>query len=143
MAKNDNLTDFLTDIADTIREKYGLSDSEKINPQDFTNYISTPINQTYSVKITNNENWEAENIYIYYHTILNGSIAFFFEKIDHGDSSTISVIPNSTIIISSSGSLSIQDDTDDSVVNSFVTLGNYQLYKIKIIQNNYQIHTFD
>lgn len=38
MAKNDNLQDFLTDIADTIREKKGTTD--KINPQDFAQEIS-------------------------------------------------------------------------------------------------------
>lgn len=37
MAKNNNLTDFLTDIADAIREKDGSS--ELINPQDFSNRI--------------------------------------------------------------------------------------------------------
>lgn len=37
MAKNNNLTDFLKSIADTIRAKCGVTG--KINPQDFTNYI--------------------------------------------------------------------------------------------------------
>lgn len=37
MAKNDNLTDFLTDVADAIREKKGTTD--KINPQEFSNEI--------------------------------------------------------------------------------------------------------
>ena len=37
MAKSDNLTDFLTDVADAIREKKGTT--EKINPQDFSNEI--------------------------------------------------------------------------------------------------------
>lgn len=39
MAKDNNLTDFLTDIADTIREKKGTTD--KINPQDFSNEIAS------------------------------------------------------------------------------------------------------
>lgn len=38
MAKTDNLTDFLTDIADAIREKKGTAD--KINPQDFASEIA-------------------------------------------------------------------------------------------------------
>ena len=38
MGKNNNLTDFLTDIADCIREKTGYD--ELINPQDFKDYIS-------------------------------------------------------------------------------------------------------
>lgn len=38
MAKNDNLTDFVTDIADAIREKKGTTD--KINPQDFSAEIA-------------------------------------------------------------------------------------------------------
>ena len=37
MAKNDNLTDFLTDVANAIRDKKGSS--EKINPQDFASEI--------------------------------------------------------------------------------------------------------
>lgn len=37
MSKQDNLTDFLTDVADAIREKKGSS--EKINPQNFSNEI--------------------------------------------------------------------------------------------------------
>jgi hypothetical protein len=39
MAKNDNLKDFLTDIADTIRAKKGTS--EPINPQDFSAEIAS------------------------------------------------------------------------------------------------------
>lgn len=39
MAKNDNLTDFLTDVADAIREKKGTTD--KINPQEFSNEIKS------------------------------------------------------------------------------------------------------
>lgn len=37
MSKQDNLTDFLTDVADAIREKKGTA--EKINPQDFSGEI--------------------------------------------------------------------------------------------------------
>lgn len=37
MSKQNNLTDFLTDVADAIREKKGTS--EKINPQDFSEEI--------------------------------------------------------------------------------------------------------
>lgn len=39
MAKNDNLKDFLTDVADAIREKKGTTGL--INPQDFSNEISS------------------------------------------------------------------------------------------------------
>ena len=39
MAKNDNLMDFLTDIANTIREKKGITN--KINPQDFSAEIAS------------------------------------------------------------------------------------------------------
>lgn len=39
MAKNDNLTDFLTDVANAIREKKGITD--KINPQDFASEIAS------------------------------------------------------------------------------------------------------
>lgn len=39
MAKNDNLTDFLVDVADAIREKKGTT--AKINPQDFASEIAS------------------------------------------------------------------------------------------------------
>ena len=39
MAKNDNLKDFLTDVADAIREKKGSTDP--INPQDFSSEIAS------------------------------------------------------------------------------------------------------
>lgn len=39
MAKNDNLQDFLTDVADAIRAKKGTT--EKINPQDFSSEIAS------------------------------------------------------------------------------------------------------
>ena len=39
MSKTDNLTDFLTDLADTIRAK--KSKTEKINPQNFSNEIAS------------------------------------------------------------------------------------------------------
>lgn len=39
MAKNNNLTDFLTDVADAIREKKGTTG--KINPQDFSSEIKS------------------------------------------------------------------------------------------------------
>lgn len=39
MAKNNNLTDFLTDIADAIREKKGTS--ALIDPQDFSDEIAS------------------------------------------------------------------------------------------------------
>lgn len=39
MAKNNNLTDFVRDLADGIREKCGFDVSEKINPQDFRAFV--------------------------------------------------------------------------------------------------------
>ena len=39
MAKTNNLTDFLTDLADAIRTKKGIT--ERINPQDFSAEIAS------------------------------------------------------------------------------------------------------
>ena len=39
MAKNNNLTDFVTDIANHFRDKLGLPETVKINPQNFSDYI--------------------------------------------------------------------------------------------------------
>lgn len=53
MAKNNNLTDFLTDIANTIRATDGtattpLTDANKIDPQDFSSRIVNYQNKTVS-----------------------------------------------------------------------------------------------
>ena len=40
MAKNNNLTDFVRDLADGFREKLGWPSTDKINPQDFRDFIS-------------------------------------------------------------------------------------------------------
>lgn len=39
MAKNNNLTDFVRDIADGFREKLGYPSTDKINPQDFRDFV--------------------------------------------------------------------------------------------------------
>lgn len=39
MAKNNNLTDFVRDLADGFREKLGWQSTDKINPQDFRDFI--------------------------------------------------------------------------------------------------------
>lgn len=41
MAKNNNLTDFLADLAGTIRTKKGYPASQKIDPQDFSAEIAS------------------------------------------------------------------------------------------------------
>lgn len=41
MAKNNNLTDFLTDLANTIRTKKGYASTVKLNPQNFSSEISS------------------------------------------------------------------------------------------------------
>lgn len=39
MAKNNNLTDFVRDLADGFREKLGWESTDKINPQDFRDFV--------------------------------------------------------------------------------------------------------
>lgn len=56
MAKNNNLTDFLTDVADAIRAKKGTSG--KINPQDFANEIASI--QTGSSDVVKNQHKSVE-----------------------------------------------------------------------------------
>lgn len=41
MSKNNNLKDFVTDLANTIRTKKGYSSSKLINPQDFSAEIAS------------------------------------------------------------------------------------------------------
>lgn len=41
MAKNNNLTDFLTDLANTIRTKKGYASTMELNPQNFSSEISS------------------------------------------------------------------------------------------------------
>lgn len=40
MAKNNNLTDFVTDLANVIRAKENVPTTRKINPQDFSDHIA-------------------------------------------------------------------------------------------------------
>ena len=40
MAKNNNLTDFVRDLADGFREKLGWQSTDKINPQDFRDFVA-------------------------------------------------------------------------------------------------------
>lgn len=49
MAKNDNLTDFLADVANAIREKKGTSNL--INPQDFSNEIKGIVTGEYNIEV--------------------------------------------------------------------------------------------
>lgn len=53
MAKNNNLTDFLTDVADAIRAKKGTT--EKINPQEFSNEIASITTGGGSVSVMKND----------------------------------------------------------------------------------------
>ena len=46
MAKNNNLTDFVTDLANNIRDKVGLPTTAKINPQNFGDVIGKTPNLT-------------------------------------------------------------------------------------------------
>ena len=60
MAKDNNLQDFLTDIADAIREKKGTTD--KINPQNFSNEIKSiqgeTIDGNYIITKPNGRYWK-------------------------------------------------------------------------------------
>ena len=49
MAKNDNLTDFLTDVANAIREKKGTSNL--INPQNFSDEIKGIVTGEYNIEV--------------------------------------------------------------------------------------------
>ncbi len=49
MAKNDNLTDFLTDVANAIREKKGTSNL--INPQNFSDEIRSIVTGEYNIEV--------------------------------------------------------------------------------------------
>ena len=59
MAKNDNLTDFVTDIADTLRTALKQDSTHKINPQDFSGIITEIANgstiETEDITITPSE----------------------------------------------------------------------------------------
>lgn len=58
MAKNNNLTDFVRDLADGFREKLGWQSTDKINPQDFRDFIDhSPSVGTLTVGLES-LNWE-------------------------------------------------------------------------------------
>ena len=65
MSKQDNLTDFLTDVADAIREKKGTT--EKINPQNFSEEIRGIESGGGGIP---NAEWNDVNFYDYEGTIL-------------------------------------------------------------------------
>lgn len=81
MAKNNNLTDFVTDLANEIRYKANIPVSRKINPQDFAEHITDfpstkqykkylePLNQTHVIAINNSfmpETIEGVPLWVYY-----------------------------------------------------------------------------
>ena len=74
MAKDNNLQDFLTDIADAIREKKGTT--EKINPQDF----ATEIANLSSGGGSGSGSEDNEQNYIYF--ILDDGDTVFYQSID-------------------------------------------------------------
>lgn len=51
MAKNNNLTDFLVDVADSIRTKKGYASTVKINPQNFSTEIASIVSSKNQNKI--------------------------------------------------------------------------------------------
>ena len=59
MAKNNNLKDFLTDVADAIREKKGTTD--KINPQNFSDEIKNISGGGLEMKYYNSSSFESSD----------------------------------------------------------------------------------
>lgn len=82
MAKNDNLTDFLKDIADVIRDRTGTSDV--INPQDF----SSKIQQFNTVNINSGVGKKAINFYDY-----DGTLLYSYTKEEFNNLTNLPPIP--------------------------------------------------
>ena len=66
MSKLDNLTDFLTDVANAIREKKGTAD--KINPQDFSEEISSIKTEIESLPVNDVTFYDYDGIVLYSYT---------------------------------------------------------------------------
>ena len=88
MAKNDNLTDFLTDVANAIREKKGTSDL--INPQDFSSEIA-------SIKTgsgTDRLQWKCDNMKSLAYECCNSTLKNVDEMFNGLDTSQVTNMKN-------------------------------------------------
>ena len=124
MAKNNNLTDFVTDLADGFREKLGWETTDKINPQDFRDFVE------HSPSVGNlTDGLEPLNRTI---TILNNSYEYVYcpiETIDlssYFDATTgtqrlplIQFTLEALDPIEGDGEVRIYDDTTDATIGKF------------------------
>ena len=111
MAKNDNLTDFLTDIANTIREKKGTSDL--INPQDFSSEIA-------SIKTgsgTDRLQWKCDNIKSLVYECYNIQLSNVDEMFNGLDTSQVTNMSSMFLNCSSLTSLDVSSFNTGSVTD--------------------------
>ena len=113
MAKNDNLKDFLTDVADAIREKKGTTDL--INPQDFSDEIRTlPSGEevnTFGEVMTS----DGEGLPGIKHIIVSDGVTSLAQNFLTNASSVISItIPDSVMSI---GNLAFQSCSSLTTIN--------------------------
>lgn len=130
MAKNDNLKDFLTDLADAIREKKGTSDP--INPQDFTSEIlSMASGEGYNVDDIASKLVTGE---LYFATNTIGAYSFY------GNTGITSVdAPNATSI----GTYAFYNIANITTINTpnATSIGNYAFTAPKVASIDFPLCT--
>lgn len=118
MAKNNNLTDFLTDIADTIRKENGTT--ELINPQDFGSKITEIGNKLRNIIQGTLTEVTAE--------MLEG-VTEIRDNAFYDYSSLISIdIPNSVTSIGNSAFYGCSNLTSVTMGNGITSIGRFAFY---------------
>ena len=126
MAKNDNLTDFLTDVANAIRTKKGTTNL--INPQDFSSEIE-------SIETGGGENklpQVADKTVIEITSEdLNGATKIGNYLFQNCTALTSAVIPNSVTSIGTYAFQNCSKLTSITIPDSVTSIGNYAFYNCR------------
>lgn len=152
MAKNDNLKDFLTDVANAIRNKKGVT--TLINPQDFSSEIAS-IDTGGGGEVTTLEEKDV-NFYDY-----DGTLLFSYTKEEFLDLSALPELPTSEGLICQGWNWSYDDAiayvgeygmldigatyiTDDGRTRLFISIETegakaMQLYLVSYVVNNIEV----
>lgn len=139
MAKNNNLTDFVRDLADGFREKLGWQTTDKINPQDFRDFINNSpsvgtlttgletLNWTKTIPNTSFETVECPIIdsSLYFDTVTQKQllplIQFTIQALD---------------VVEGDGEVRIYDDMTDATIGHFTATENGDIkYILPVIGN--------
>ena len=132
MSKTDNLTDFLTDIANAIREKKGTA--EKINPQDFSTEIANLQGGGSGADVVTVSFYNYDNKWLYDKPVIKGDDCV--DVVNKGLLSTPTRESDNYNHYSFSGWSSANDNTVDNDVFTSIT-HNKNLYACYEVSTRY------